>query len=152
MVMRMDGPQLLAHLRQLLPEATEMCALDASGSIAQSGAYLLLITLGEPVPFARAALGRHMLSGHLVYVGSARGAGGITARVARHLRRGKSVRWHVDELTNAAQMITALAVADGDECAIVAQLLKSRLFVPALKGFGSSDCRVCPAHLLKAAR
>jgi Uri superfamily endonuclease len=35
-------------------------------------------------------------AGRYVYCGSAKGLGGLKARLSRHMRRGKSVRWHVD--------------------------------------------------------
>ena len=36
--------------------------------------------------------------GYYVYVGSALGSGGLAARVGRHCRREKRLRWHVDYL------------------------------------------------------
>lgn len=139
----MDRASLHALVRALLPDAVEAVPQGVTG------AYVLLISLAAPVHFKRAALGAHILSGDLLYIGSACGSGGIAARVARHVKRDKSVRWHVDELTNAAQLVSALSIVDGDECAIVARLLGSGRFTPALRGFGSSDCRVCAAHLLE---
>lgn len=113
------------------------------------GAYALLIRLDTPLRFFRPALGQAELHGTLIYLGSARGPGGMQARLARHFRRGKAVRWHVDELTNAAADLSALIVAGGAECDLVSLLMQSGQFVPALPGFGSSDCRHCVAHLLK---
>jgi Uri superfamily endonuclease len=113
------------------------------------GAYALVLHLATPVRFSRSGIGRATLSGWYVYAGSAHGGGGIRARLRRHSRRGKPVHWHVDELTNAAVLITAIAVPNGSECDIVDRLLRSGWFEPALQGFGSSDCRHCPAHLLK---
>jgi Uri superfamily endonuclease len=37
-------------------------------------------------------------AGRYLYCGSAKGRGGLKARLSRHMRRGKSVRWHVDQL------------------------------------------------------
>ncbi|MBU6268899.1 MAG: DUF123 domain-containing protein [Sphingomonadales bacterium] len=90
-----------------------------------------------------------MLDGWLVYAGSAYGPGGIGARVARHLRWGKAVKWHVDALTGAADWLGAVAVPGGRECDVVATLLANDGFETALAGFGSSDCRVCAGHLLR---
>ena len=42
----------------------------------------------------------------------------------------------------------AIAFAGGDECALVQALLAQPRFQADVPGFGSTDCRVCPAHLL----
>ncbi|MGE5612498.1 MAG: DUF123 domain-containing protein, partial [Bacillota bacterium] len=60
---------------------------------ATPGAYVLVIRLD------RAAAG--LPAGRYLYCGSARGPGGLRARVGRHMRKGKVVRWHVDRLTEA---------------------------------------------------
>ncbi|MGE5504370.1 MAG: GIY-YIG nuclease family protein, partial [Actinomycetota bacterium] len=83
--------------------------------------------------------------GRYLYCGSARGPGGLRARVGRHMRKGKVVRWHVDRLTEAGRVVGAWVFEGGDECGLVARL--AHLPVP-IPGFGSSDCKVCPSHLL----
>lgn len=42
--------------------------------------------------------------GYYVYVGSAFGPGGVAARVGRHFRREKTLRWHMDYLREVAQI------------------------------------------------
>jgi Uri superfamily endonuclease len=42
----------------------------------------------------------------------------------------------------------AIAFAGGHECALVQALLARPRFQAGVPGFGSTDCRVCPAHLL----
>ena len=144
----MNEPDLLTRLGRLLPGIP--VTPDRIDEIPRApGAYALLIRLAGPVSFARRAIGPAQLSGWLVYAGSARGPGGLRARLGRHFRPGKQVRWHVDELTNAAADLFALAIPGGSECAIVASLTQSGHFATALPGFGSSDCRVCRAHLLR---
>jgi len=104
----------------------------------EPGAYTLLIMLvRETAEFA---------PGRYAYLGSARGPGGIRARCARHLRKDKALRWHVDRLTVAGH-VAALPVPEGDECALTATLLAHGATVP-VPGFGSSDCRSCSAHLV----
>ena len=137
------GAVRLSELAGLLPEA---CAMAPGMG---TGAYVLLMDLGNGLRFARSGRGEAVLGGWLVYAGSARGPGGIAARVGRHLRKVKPVRWHVDELTNAAHSVAALAVPGGTECGIVARLVESGRYQVAMKGFGSSDCRVCEGHLLR---
>jgi len=87
--------------------------------------------------------------GWLVYAGSARGPGGLQARISRHLRADKPRRWHVDWLTSApGAKVWACPVPGGDECALleVAHGLPGA-WVP-VPHFGSSDCATCPAHLV----
>ncbi len=113
------------------------------------GAYLLLIELTVPLALEIPRLGAATLApGRYAYGGSAYGPGGLRARIGRHLRRGKALRWHVDRLTAAGQVVGVRAVPGGRECALVRDLLElSGASVP-IPGFGSSDCRACPAHLV----
>ena len=119
------------------------------------GSYLLLIRLRAPLPLHGRFSGLELPAGWLVYAGSARGPGGLRARLRRHLAREKRRRWHVDQLTTAADALFALPFADAQtapapsECALTGALLASGLFEVPVPGFGSSDCRACPAHLLR---
>jgi Uri superfamily endonuclease len=111
------------------------------------GAYLLVIDLQRAV--ALTLPGRptvRLPPGIYLYCGSARGPGGLRARIGRHLRRGKRIRWHVDHLTEEARLCGALLYADRSECRLVTAL--AHLPAP-VAGFGSSDCRRCRAHLLR---
>ncbi|MDP6787263.1 MAG: DUF123 domain-containing protein [Rhodospirillales bacterium] len=122
---------------------------DADGLADLSGAYALLIEVSRPfAPPIRRLAKPSLPAGRYLYVGSANGPGGIRARVRRHLRRGKKRHWHVDHLTKAFGVSAAVTVAGGDECAILALARRwPGVGVPVL-GFGSSDCRRCPAHLV----
>jgi len=121
---------------------------DAADLPAGGGAYALIIELARQITVT---IGKRppvtLDAGWYLYAGSARGPGGIRARVGRHLRRGKTVRWHVDRLTNSAGVAAVLAFAGGDECAITAALRARGMDAP-VPGFGSSDCRRCASHLL----
>lgn len=145
----MTEAELLDRIQQMLPRSAKIDqgAIDEIGQL--RGAYVLLLHLAVPVRFARRTIAGASLSGWHVYAGSARGSGGVRARLRHHFRRGKRIRWHVDELTNAAAHMAALAIPDGSECDIADRLARSDLFEPALRGFGSSDCRRCAAHLLR---
>ncbi|MDP7548751.1 MAG: GIY-YIG nuclease family protein [Alphaproteobacteria bacterium] len=117
------------------------------------GAYALLLHLPQPLRLPLARLGRPTLaSGHYVYCGSAYGPGGLAARVGRHLRRGKSIRWHVDHLTERAEVLDVLCVPDGSECELVRRLGRMADVGTPLAGFGSSDCQQCASHLLSVPR
>jgi Uri superfamily endonuclease len=142
------GKALLAHVRACLPPSAVIRAGCAEGASPAPGAYALLIELRRVV---HVQIGRQNLSfapGWYVYAGSARGPGGLRGRIGRHLRRDKTMHWHVDHLT-AQAMIVAIAVEDGRECEIVAALLRSGTFRSSAAGFGSSDCPLCTAHLLE---
>ncbi|MCJ2178935.1 DUF123 domain-containing protein [Novosphingobium album (ex Hu et al. 2023)] len=145
----MREEDVLLAIRQHVPGCACVNAETGEGLDRSPGAYVLVIDPAVPVTFARKGIAATPLSGWLVYAGSARGGGGIGARLRRHLRQDKKVHWHVDELTNAAARISALAIPGGSECEIVDRLLASGLFETALVGFGSSDCRSCDAHLLR---
>lgn len=111
------------------------------------GAYVLAIDLSELVVVS---IGRNLsvplAPGCYLYCGSAKGPGGLAARLARHMRHGKAIRWHVDNLTEAGTPLGAWTFLGGDECDLVAAL--SHLPVP-IEGFGSTDCQSCKSHLLR---
>lgn len=113
------------------------------------GAYLLAITLAKPVALALGRHGFELPPGAYVYVGNARGPGGIRARVTRYLEASGRVHWHIDRLLPHAPARLAVAVPSGDQCVLSNTLLRSGDFVVAARGFGSSDCRCCPSHLLR---
>jgi Uri superfamily endonuclease len=111
-----------------------------------AGAYVLLIAITDPFEVTwPSKRGTIIEAGRYLYCGSAKGPGGIRARLSRHMRRGKSIRWHVDRLTEVGTVAGAWVFPDGDECALVGSL--SHLPVP-VDGFGSTDCTRCRSHLL----
>jgi Uri superfamily endonuclease len=116
------------------------------------GAYVLVIQLDAPLALKIASLAPAVLApGRYAYCGNAHGRGGIRARLARHLRPGKPARWHVDHLTNAGSVVSVGVEPGGRECDLFARVLATAgARVPAI-GFGSSDCRRCPAHLASVA-
>lgn len=116
------------------------------------GTYLLLIHLDTDAQFQVGRLGEVCLqAGWYGYAGSARGPGGLKARLARHQRTVKKYHWHIDYLLDRASIyaIWHYESLDRLECdwarALVDNVLGTRFPVP---GFGSSDCR-CPAHLIQ---
>lgn len=115
---------------------------------AAAGAYGLMIRIDRPAEIKRRGRSWRIPAGWHVYAGSAYGPGGVAARLGRHFREDKPLRWHVDALTTQADALAAFAYEGGAECALVAGLLAQPGFSAPAPGFGSSDCRVCPAHLL----
>jgi Uri superfamily endonuclease len=85
-------------------------------------------------------------AGRYLYCGSAKGPEGIRARLARHMRVGKKLQWHVDRFTEVGTVTGAWVFPGGDECKLVRTL--SHLPVP-IPGFGSTDCPRCRSHLLR---
>ncbi len=121
------------------------CA-SADAAPSAPGAYVLQIDLAEPVlvriadrPVTELSAGRYF------YCGSAKGPGGLRSRLARHMRRGKSVHWHIDQLTERGAVTGVWIVRGGRECDLVAMLAPLPMPIP---GFGSSDCVRCRSHLL----
>jgi Uri superfamily endonuclease len=106
--------------------------------------YQLLIELPKPVTLTVGRLGSFRLpAGRYLYTGSARR--NLEARIARHLRADKTLRWHIDYLL-AAEGTRVLKVrrSTREECTLN-QAAAGSIPIP---GFGASDCRAaCRSHL-----
>lgn len=109
------------------------------------GAYVVALSLATPIE-VRCGRDAVLPRGRYLYCGSAYGPGGLRARLARHFRADKTIRWHVDQLTTQGEVLGAWAVGGGDECELAARL--GFLPVP-LDGFGATDCARCRSHLLR---
>jgi Uri superfamily endonuclease len=115
------------------------------------GAYALGIRLRRKITFESGRIAGHRLApGFYVYCGSANGPGGLAARVGRHLKRRKALRWHVDQLTTAGDIVKLWLQPGGSECGLVARVLARPGSDVPVPGFGSTDCRTCRSHLLTA--
>ncbi len=115
------------------------------------GVYVLVVAVERPVKIRVGSLGIvGFAAGTYAYVGSARGPGGIEARVKRHFRRKKKLHWHIDHLLSHPEVrIEHVYVRETEEpveCAVAKAL--ARVCNKVIPGFGSSDCR-CPGHLLR---
>jgi HEAT repeat protein/Uri superfamily endonuclease len=117
------------------------------------GAYVLALSLEAPRTISIGRLGCfHLPVGWYLYSGSARGPGGLVARLKRHRRRlgpAKRAHWHIDYLREHATWSGAWVrpTSEGLECGWTRALLQlpgARIAVP---GFGASDCQ-CPGHLV----
>jgi Uri superfamily endonuclease len=126
-------------------DALEFCA-NADAVPSASGAYILQIDLTQPVLVSTARQPpTGLLPGRYFYCGSANGPGGLKPRLARHMRHGKSLHWHIDQLTERGTVTGTWIVRNGRECDLVAMLAPLPMPIP---GFGSSDCVRCRSHLL----
>ena len=84
--------------------------------------------------------------GWYVYTGSAKRR--LLSRLRRHVRRSKTVHWHVDRLRPFARIseIWVRPWAPGSECGTNARLRRLPGATIPCRGFGASDCR-CDTHL-----
>ena len=106
--------------------------------------YQLLIEVARPITVTIGRLGRFDFpAGRYVYTGSARR--NLEARIARHLRSEKALRWHIDYLLTAPGVrVLDVRRSSRGECALNRDV-PGAIPVP---GFGASDCRAgCGSHL-----
>src|SRR6516164_10319036 len=123
----------------------QFCA-SADAAPSATGAYLIQIDLVEAILVRIAGQPpKGLLPGRYFYCGSANGSGGLRSRLARHMRHGKSLHWHIDQLTERGAVTGMWIVRNGRECDLVAMLAPLPMPIP---GFGSSDCSRCLSHLL----
>jgi Uri superfamily endonuclease len=116
----------------------------------QPGSYILIMRLPQHVAVDVGKLGRFdFAAGWYAYAGSARGPGGLDARVSRHFRASKTLHWHVDHLHAHTELTSVWYTVDSrkrecDWARALSELPGAGVVAP---GFGASDCR-CPTHLL----
>ena len=113
------------------------------------GSYVLVMQLSQAQDLAVGKLGTHRFEpGCYLYFGSALNS--LEGRLRRHLLPDKKLHWHIDFLS-AIATIQEVWWAEGmarQECAWTQTALGlPRVSIP-VKGFGSSDCRRCPSHLV----
>jgi Uri superfamily endonuclease len=113
------------------------------------GAYLLLITLRNSISPKIRKREFYLPPGLYIYAGSAKGPGGLQGRLNRHFKGDKKPHWHVDQLTKSADFLAAIPVPGGNECELIANCLKTKVFSIAADRFGSTDCNRCAGHLLR---
>lgn len=88
--------------------------------------------------------------GWLLYVGSAFGPGGLRARVGRHLRKSKTLHWHIDHLLDRVDMTEVWWSSDDTKREEAwAKALRSLPWTAVpLRRFGAGDCG-CEGHLVR---
>lgn len=122
--------------REILPTELPLDKNWISYALFIRVARLEKITVGRLGSFVFAA-------GDYNYSGSARK--NICARVNRHLRQEKKLRWHIDYLLAAASVkITKVRISTMAEC----RLVTAGGGEVVVAGFGASDCACgCGSHL-----
>ncbi len=118
---------------------------------AKKGYYLLVLHIGRNVFLKIGSLREsEYRAGYYIYVGSARGPGGLRSRIKRHLSRVKHLHWHIDYLLSL-DYVSAVAIVycidtGTDLEPVFSELLRSQnlRYIPR---FGCSDKRSDVSHL-----
>lgn len=116
---------------------------------AVKGEYILTLELNRAAKIDYLSYKNFRLErGFYYYFGSARGPGGLAARVSRHLKKDAVIHWHIDKLKAFARVtdICLLPEAEKSECRLAAYFgnISGSVIIPK---FGCSDCG-CPSHLV----
>lgn len=121
-----------------------------------SGAYLLEIFISKPFKISKGRFAGLLLpEGYYYYAGSAQK--NLSQRIKRHLRKNKTLHWHIDYITSSrGNSITNFWIFEDapkeTECLLTERLIKEFNLRTEIKGFGSSDCRRCESHLLASGK
>ena len=116
---------------------------------AAPGSYALTLFSSQKGSIQVGRLGQLSLErGYYLYVGSARGPGGVKARIAHHQKVASRPHWHIDYLRAVTRVdrvwCTYPRVSQEHRWARLIRKLPGAQM--PLAGFGSSDCR-CRSHL-----
>ena len=115
------------------------------------GYYILVIKLKEKITLSIGKLGTFpFYPGIYCYVGRAKTS--LRQRLARHSKKTKALRWHIDYLLphTEIQAIYLFPLGCTTECAL-AKKLAEKGGIPYPPRFGASDCR-CKGHLIYLTR
>lgn len=118
-------------------------------------AYLLFLRASRTLKVKVGSLGLLILpTGYYVYAGSARGPGGVKARVGRHLQLARlkagRVRWHIDYLLvdRNTTFVESWKIENQSQTECLISKNIEKLSDLTVSDFGSSDCRLgCKGHL-----
>lgn len=110
-------------------------------------AIYLRINRDEIIPIGK--LGTfEFKKGLYIYVGSAKR--NIEARINRHKKIEKPLKWHFDYLRPYGEITKIITYENTiGECGLAEKIRKENRGLFPVKGFGSSDCR-CFSHLIYA--
>jgi sugar fermentation stimulation protein A len=118
--------------------------------LTDSGIYIVCFRLPGRRRIQVGKLGRFVFEpGFYFYVGSAQK--NLSARIDRHGRQRKPLRWHIDYLSTRAVMVGVITMPGprSRECKVAKTL--GAVFDLAIPRFGASDCK-CPGHLFYTKR
>ena len=116
------------------------------------GTYLLFIKIIESIEIQIRGETLFINAGYYIYIGSAFGAGGLSSRLHRHLRKIKKKHWHIDQITISefSEIIgIGVLLKQKVECELSKILGDMEKTIP-IAGFGNSDCeRKCISHFFR---
>ena len=116
------------------------------------GTYLLFIKIIKSVEITIKGKSSLLNAGYYIYIGSAFGAGGLSSRLHRHLRKIKKKNWHIDQITSStfSEIICiGVLLKQRVECELSKIIGDIEKTVP-ITGFGNSDCeKKCISHFYR---
>ena len=119
------------------------------------GVYIIHLELLHHRAICIGKLGEtQFFPGDYLYVGSARGSGGLRSRMGRHLEGSEKRHWHIDWLRPSVEVRGYYYQETNKnlECDWSQVILNLPGCSVPLQGFGASDCRdkksACAAHLM----
>lgn len=109
--------------------------------------YAIYLKLEKDANIQIGKLGTYSFKqGIYIYVGSAKR--NIEARIKRHKKINKPLRWHFDYLRPHGNIIKIITYENTiGECGLAEKLRKKHNGSFPVRGFGASDCR-CFSHLI----
>jgi len=130
--------------------------IPRGANIPKHGTYTLIIFFPFEKWISIGKIGTQRFPrGYYAYTGSALGKGALSleGRIRRHLRKGKTKKWHIDFFTadKDVKLISAMIAATNEraECEINQYLSEKMHAAIPVSRFGSSDCkRRCRSHLI----
>ena len=117
----------------------------------KKGSYCLIFHLKESTEVTVGKFGTYTFqNGYYYYFGSAKGSGGLRARINRHISMEKNKFWHIDYLRSSMDFIATVFTTDfNKECEWCQEIEEKYSLSVPVKRFGSGDCLSgCKAHLL----
>ncbi len=113
--------------------------------LSDRGVYILVLHITEGRVLDVGGLGQvRFPQGFYLYAGSAKR--NLRKRIERHLRRRKTLHWHIDYLRACADATEAIPIRSGDDLEHELATALGGIADWAIPSFGSSDCD-CPTHL-----
>ena len=109
------------------------------------GCYIITGLLRSDRTIEIGSYGRiNFKKGYYLYTGSAMNS--LSSRIKRHLRKEKTMRWHIDYLIPYLQDLKAIPIQSSEDLECLLSESLSSVSEGYIKGFGSSDCH-CQSHL-----
>ncbi len=117
-------------------------------TVGLKGTYILFIRITSEIVLEIRRKEIKLKPGYYFYVGSAFGAGGLSSRLHRHMRKTKKNHWHIDQITiSKFSEIEGIGISreNKNECQIASKFASMDEF-QQIRGVGNSDCKSCPSH------